>query len=92
MALYKAPFGLHNGPSINVNPPATFSIVASFGTSASSPGSSLTILPTALLGADSDALGVLEHPTRSKPRATANGSAGFRRDVVICIMRKIVFV
>src|SRR6187431_797354 len=40
------PSGLHSGPSVNLKPPATFSIPAAGATSASSAGSSRSILPT----------------------------------------------
>src|SRR6266550_3907959 len=56
----------HTGPSVNWNPPASFSILASFGTRASSAGSTRRMLPAAggsLGGGASDwVVGVVEHP------------------------------
>src|SRR6476620_7993171 len=71
------PSGRHSGPSVNLKPPATFSMVAPGATSASSAGSSLSTAPAPGLaagavvaggaaGADDAGAGEL-HPAASRP-------------------------
>src|SRR5437016_14368637 len=67
---HTTPSGRHSGPSVNSNPPATFSITASFGTSDSKAGSRRTMLPTpgaAAAGPGGEG-GAVEQPVRSAAR------------------------
>src|SRR5207248_5110261 len=61
----RKPDGRQIGPSVNLNPPAIFSIWAFLGTSASKAESSLTILPEAL-GSCRAGCGSVEHAIRSE--------------------------
>src|SRR6187401_90292 len=76
------PSGLHSGPSVNLKPPATFSMTAAGATSASNAGSSRSIRPTAVVaagavataggGADAAGLSPL-HPAADTSPATITG-------------------
>ena len=72
---HRAPSGRHNGPSMNWNPPASFSILASFGTSASRAGSSRVMLPIAgASGGDTGGgVGAVEQPIIRIAAANTNG-------------------
>src|SRR6188768_4049086 len=76
------PSGLHSGPSVNLKPPATFSIPAAGATSASNAGSSRSIVPTAVVaagavaaaGGGADAAGLCPlHPAADTSAATITG-------------------
>src|ERR1035437_5564500 len=67
----RTPSGLHTGPSVNMNPVATFSMLASLGTRASNAGSSRIIFPmdgVSLTGAGG---GAMEQPARNRARDSA---------------------
>src|SRR5207248_5828977 len=49
------PSGLHSGPSVNLKPPATFSMAAPGATMASRDGSSRSMVPTVFFGAGAGA-------------------------------------
>src|SRR6185295_14838561 len=74
---HSVPSGLHNGPSVNLKPSATFSMTAPGAMSESREGSSRSIFPTAAAGAgagvaaagggvDGAGFGAL-HPAVSRP-------------------------
>src|SRR6266849_587076 len=72
---HKWPSGRHSGPSVNWNPPPTFSICASLSTIESNAGSSRTMFPTPCISAPGAGAGAWEQPTSRT--ATARTSRAF---------------
>ena len=94
------PSGRHSGPSVNLKPPATFSMTAAGATSASNAGSSRVIAPTAVVaagavaaaggGADAAWLCPLHPVADSSPATIAHQLLRFRATLGLVIHTHLV--